>query len=79
MFKNPYIFDIEYNENALERDIEDDLVANITGLLLELGKGFAFIGRQYHLEIDGEDYYIDLLFYNLELKCYVVVELKTTK
>lgn len=79
MFKNPYIFDIEYNENALERDIEDALVANITGLLLELGKGFAFIGRQYHLEIDGEDYYIDLLFYNLELKCYVVVELKTTK
>ena len=79
MFKNPYIFDIEYNENALERDIEDSLVANITGLLLELGKGFAFIGRQYHLEIDGEDYYIDLLFYNLELKCYVVVELKTTK
>lgn len=79
IFKDPYIFDIEYNENALERDIENALVSNITSLLLELGKGFAFIGRQYHLEIDGEDYYIDLLFYNLELKCYVVVELKTVK
>lgn len=79
MLKDPYVFDITYNENALERDIEDALVSNITKLLLEFGNGFAFIGRQYHLEIEGEDYYIDLLFYNLNLRCYVVVELKTVK
>ena len=79
MLKDPYVFDISYNEKALERDVEDALVSNITDLLLELGNGFAFIGRQYHLEIENEDYYIDLLFYNLNLKCYVVVELKTVK
>ena len=79
MLKDPYVFDITYNEKALERDIEDALVSNITNLLLEFGNGFAFVGRQYHLEIEGEDYYIDLLFYNLNLKCYVVVELKTVK
>lgn len=79
MLKDPYVFDIEYSEKALEKDVENALVSNITDLLLELGNGFAFIGRQYHLEIEGEDYYIDLLFYNLNLKCYVVVELKTVK
>ena len=79
MLKDPYIFDISYNEKALERDVEDALASNITYLLFELGNGFAFIGRQYHLKIENEDYYIDLLFYNLNLKCYVVVELKTVK
>lgn len=79
MLKDPYIFDITYKKDALERDIENALVSNITNLLLEFGNGFAFVGRQYHLEIEGEDYYIDLLFYNLNLKCYVVVELKTIK
>ena len=79
MLKDPDVFDIAYNEKALEKDVENALVSNITDLLLELGNGFAFIGRQYHLEIEGEDYYIDLLFYNLNLKCYVVVELKTVK
>lgn len=80
MLKDPYIFDItNYEENVLEKDLEDALVSNITSLLLEFGNGFAFIGRQYHLEVEGEDYYIDLLFYNLNLKCYVVVELKTVK
>lgn len=53
--------------------------SNITKLLLELGNGFAFIGRQYHLEIENEDYYIDLLFYNLKVRSYVVIELKTTE
>ncbi len=61
----------------LERDIENDLVKNVTALLLELRKGFAFLDNQYHLEIGGEDFYIDLLFYNLNLRCYVVIELKT--
>jgi len=55
------------------------LVNHITKFLLELGKGFAFIGRQYHLEVGDSDYYLDLLFYHIKLKCYVVVELKNTK
>ena len=66
MLKDPYVFDIAYNEKALEKDVENALVSNITDLLLELGNGFAFIGRQYHLEIGGDDYYIDLLFYHLK-------------
>ncbi len=52
---------------------------HITRFLMELGKGFAFVGRQYHLEVGDTDYYIDLLFYHIKLKCYVVVELKNTK
>ena len=80
LIKNPYLFDFIYlNKNIKEKDIEDQLVNNITKLLLELGNGFAFVGRQYHLEIENEDYYIDLLFYNSKLKCYTVVELKNTE
>ena len=75
--KDPYVFDfIELKEDAREKDLEDALINNITKVLLELGKGFAFVGHQYHLEVAGEDYYIDLLFYNIKLKCYVVIELK---
>lgn len=78
--KDPYTFDfmamtLPYNE----RDVERQLTQHITQFLLELGKGFAFIGRQYHLEIAANDYYIDLLFYHVTLKCYVVVELKNRK
>jgi len=62
--------------NSIEREIEKELVHNISKLLLELGNGFAFVGNQYLLEIEGEDFYIDLLFYHLELRCYVVIELK---
>ncbi len=80
LLKDPYIFDFIINNKDLkELDIEQQLISNITKLLLELGNGFAFIGRQYHLEIDNEDYYIDLLFYNLKVRSYVVIELKTTK
>ena len=76
--KDTYIFDfIAFSENIRERDIEAAMVKNITKLLLELGEGFAFLGNQYHLEIGGEDFYIDLLFYNLKLRSYVVIELKT--
>ena len=75
--KDPYIFDfIELKENSKEKDLEEALINNITKVLLEFGKGFAYVGHQYHLEIAGEDYYIDLLFYNIKLKCYVVIELK---
>jgi predicted nuclease of restriction endonuclease-like (RecB) superfamily len=63
----------------VERDIEDELVANITKLLLELGTGFGFLSNQYHLEIGGEDYYLDLLFYNTNLHCYFVIELKQVR
>ena len=80
LLKDPYIFDfITNNKDLKELDIERQLISNITKLLLELGNGFAFIGRQYHLEIDNEDYYIDLLFYNLTVRSYVVIELKTTE
>lgn len=80
LLKNPYIFDfITADKDLKELDIERELTANITKLLLELGNGFAFVGRQYHLEIENEDYYIDLLFYNLKVRSYVVIELKTTE
>ena len=76
--KDPYVFDfIPFREDMIERDIEQALVRDITKLLLELGTGFAFLGNQYHLNIGGDDFYIDLLFYNLNLRCYVVIELKT--
>ena len=76
--KNPYVFDfIALKEDMKERDIEQALVKDVAFLLLEFGTGFAFVGNQYHLNVGGDDFYIDLLFYNLNLKCYVVIELKT--
>lgn len=76
--KDPYVFDfIPFKEDMVERDIENALVKEITALLLELGTGFAFLGNQYHLNVGGDDFYIDLLFYNLNLRSYVVIELKT--
>lgn len=77
--KDPYVFDfLTLTEGYKERDVENQLVSNIRKFLLELGKGFAFIGQQYHIEIADNDYYIDLLFYHIKLKCYVVIELKNT-
>ncbi len=76
--KDPYIFDfIPLADDMMERDIEQALVKEVTKLLLELGTGFAFLGNQYHLNVGGDDFYIDLLFYNLNLRSYVVIELKT--
>ncbi|HQW71445.1 MAG: DUF1016 family protein [Saprospiraceae bacterium] len=78
--KDPYIFDfLQLSEGYKEKDIENQLVSHITKFLMELGKGFAFVGKQYHLEIADNDYYIDLLFYHIKLKCYVVIELKNTR
>jgi len=75
--KDPYFFDfLGLGDEAMERDIESALVRHITRFLLELGAGFAFVGRQYRLEVGGEEFFIDLLFYHTRLKCYVVVELK---
>ncbi len=78
--KDPYIFDfMTMAAPYKERDIENQLVSHVMKFLLELGKGFAFLGQQYHLEVAGNDYYIDLLFYHTKLKCHVVIELKNTK
>lgn len=77
--KDPYLFDfLGLGEDAQERDIESGLIRHITRFLLELGAGFAFVGRQFRLEVDGDEFFIDLLFYHTRLKCYVVVELKAT-
>lgn len=77
--KDPYVFDfMTMSKPYREKDIEDQLVAHITKFLLELGKGFAFIGRQYHLVVGESDYYLDLLFYHTRLKCYTVIEIKNT-
>ncbi len=77
LLKDPYIFDfVQAKEKADERDIEKQLVDHITKFLLELGQGFAFVGKQYHINVGSNDYYIDLLFYHTKLHCYVVVELK---
>ncbi len=77
--KDPYLFDfLELHDKHLEKDIEQGLIDHIQKFLLELGEGFAFVAQQKHLEIGGDDFYIDLLFYHLNLRCYIVVELKTT-
>ncbi len=76
--KDPYVFDfLSVGDEAHERELETALVERITRFMLELGKGFAFVRRQFHLEVGGEDFYIDLLFYHLRLHCYVAIELKT--
>ncbi len=78
--KNPYLFDfLSLGKNAHEREVEKGLVAHIEKFLLELGEGFAFLGRQYHLQIEDQDFYIDLLFYHIKLRCFVVIELKSGK
>ncbi|MBX9830527.1 PDDEXK nuclease domain-containing protein [Candidatus Babeliales bacterium] len=79
ILKDPYNFDfLTLSEEYREAELEQGLIDNIQKLLLELGKGFAFIGRQYHLNIAGDDYYLDLLFYHIKLRCYCVIELKNT-
>lgn len=77
VLKDPYVFDfLTLDKETHERALEKELVNHITKFLLELGAGFAFVGKQFHLEISGQDFYIDLLFYHTRLHCYVVVELK---
>jgi predicted nuclease of restriction endonuclease-like (RecB) superfamily len=80
IFKDPYIFDFIGTAQARrEADLERALVSHMEKFLLELGQGFAFVGRQVHLEVGGDDFYIDLLFYHLKLRCYIAVELKARK
>ena len=79
MMKDPYIFELSnLKENAVEKDIEDAMLERIKNLLLEFGKGFSFVGNQYKISTYNMDYYIDMLFYHLDLRCYIVVELKNT-
>src|SRR4029078_2391439 len=74
--KDPYLFDfLTLAGDARERDLEQGLTEHVQRFLLELGVGFSFVGRQVHLEIGGEDFYIDLLFYHLRLRSFVVIEL----
>jgi predicted nuclease of restriction endonuclease-like (RecB) superfamily len=77
--RDPYNFEfLTLAKDAAERELEAGLLAHVRKFLLELGAGFAFVGQQVHLVVDGQDFYIDLLFYHLKLRCYVVIELKTT-
>jgi len=79
-FKDPYLFDfMSITEPFKERELENSLIKNMEKFLIELGSGFAFVGRQYKLEIGDDEFYIDLLFYHLKLRCFVVVELKKGK
>lgn len=77
-FKDPYIFDfLNLGETLSEHELENALTQHITRFLLELGSGFSYVGKQVHLEVGGEDFYLDLLFYHLKMRCYVVIELKS--
>lgn len=77
IFKDPYLFDfLGTDVPRREAEVEQQLIEHIQKFLLELGQGFAFVGRQVHLEVGGQDFYLDLLFYHLKLRCYVVIELK---
>lgn len=78
--KDPYIFNfLSMSEKYKEKELEKALTDNIIHFVMELGSGFAFVGRQYPIEVDGESFRIDLLFYHLSLRCYIVIELKTCK
>lgn len=80
MLKDPYIFDmLTFTEQYNERDVEIGLVKHVEKFLIEMGAGFAFMGRQYHIEVSGDDYYIDILMYNTFLHRYLVIELKDTE
>lgn len=80
ILKDPYVFDfLTLDAEAHERDLERGLIDNIRKFLLELGVGFSFVGSQYHLEVGGQDFYLDLLFYHLRLRAFVVIDLKMTE
>lgn len=77
LLKDPYNFDfLTLSAEAHERDLERGLLSHLRDFLLELGVGFAFLGSQYHLEVSNKDFFIDLLFYHVRLRCYVAVDLK---
>ena len=80
MMKEPYVFDlIELTEDYKERELENKILERLKNVLLELGSGFSFVGNQYKVTVDNQDFYIDLLFYHIKLKCYIAVELKVVE
>ena len=82
LIKDPYVLDFlgtHPDLSYLEKDLEEALMIKLQDFLLELGKGFSFVARQKRISIGGDNYYIDLVFYNFKLKCFVLVDLKTTK
>ena len=80
IMKEPYVFDlIELTEDYKEKELENKMLERLKNVLLELGSGFSFVGNQYKITIDNQDFYIDLLFYHIKLKCYIAVELKATE
>ena len=80
IIKDPYIFELEgLKKNYVEKELEEHMITKIRDVLLELGKGFCFICNQYKISTDNQDYYIDMLFYHLDLRCYIAVELKATE
>lgn len=77
IMKEPYVFDlIELTENYKEKELENKMLERLKNVLLELGSGFSFVGSQYKITVGNQDFYIDLLFYHIKLKCYIAVELK---
>lgn len=77
LLKDPYNFEfLGLGKEALERDVENALLAHLKNFFVELGTGFSFVGSQYHLEVGGRDFYVDLLFYHLKLRCFIVIDLK---
>ena len=80
LIKDEYHLDfLTVTSSVQERELEAALVAHIRDFLLELGVGFAFVGSQYRLEVSGNEYFIDMLFYHLKLRCYIVIDLKVTE
>lgn len=80
MMKEPYVFDlIELTDDYKEKELENKMLDRLKNILLELGSGFSFVGNQYKITIDNQDFYIDLLFYHIKLKCYIAVELKVVE
>ena len=80
--KDPYVLEfigIKQNTDVYESDLEKALIGELERFLLELGRGFAFVARQKHIDLDGDHFYIDLVFYNFILKCFVLIDLKTEK
>lgn len=80
VIKDPFVFELEgINKESMEKDVENAMMERIKNILLELGKGFCFVGNQYKISTENQDYYIDMLFYHLDLRCYIVVELKNVE
>ncbi|MBQ4513443.1 MAG: DUF1016 domain-containing protein, partial [Anaerolineaceae bacterium] len=82
IIRDPYVLEflgIKQNADFYEKDLENALISELQNFLLELGRGFSFVARQKHIDLDGEHFYIDLVFYNYILKCFVLIDLKTGK